>query len=286
VAQLAEWRNERLDDAAKFAHELFATDAVQRWMVGSSREPSESIRERCRDFQSRHQYADVQVVDAGGQVRLSLSGNVGPLEGIVARALDAAWAERRPILADLHLDLTDPSEHVEVVAPFFADGGRTSVPAGALILRSDARNVLYPLIQSWPALSESAETLLVRRDGNDVLYLNELRHRHGTALKLRTSMNQADLPAAMAVRGVQGPAEGRDYRGVPVLAVLKAIPDSPWFMVAKIDKAEALAVWPSRSASILTIVAVVALVSAAVAVAVATIAHRRKIVRSTSLSAS
>ena len=32
-----------------------------------------------------------------------------------------------------------------------------------------------------------------------------------------------------------------DYRGVPVLAALHAIPDSPWFMVARMDTAEVYA---------------------------------------------
>ena len=35
--------------------------------------------------------------------------------------------------------------------------------------------------------------------------------------------------------------EGVDYRGEPVLAALRAIPDSPWFLVARMDTAEVYA---------------------------------------------
>src|SRR5450756_1643725 len=47
-----------------------------------------------------------------------------------------------------------------------------------------------------------------------------------------------DLPAAMAVMGHEGVVEGTDYRNVPVLAALRRIPGTPWFMVAKVDQEE------------------------------------------------
>jgi PAS domain S-box-containing protein len=49
------------------------------------------------------------------------------------------------------------------------------------------------------------------------------------------------LPAAMAVRGIDGIVEGMDYRGVSVLAVIRRIPGSPWFMVSKVDQEEVFA---------------------------------------------
>lgn len=42
----------------------------------------------------------------------------------------------------------------------------------------------------------------------------------------------------MASQGFEGVFEGIDYRGVPVLAAIKRIPDSPWFLIAKVDKEE------------------------------------------------
>ena len=40
------------------------------------------------------------------------------------------------------------------------------------MLGVDADEFLFPLIQSWPTPSRSAESLLIRRDGDDVLFLN------------------------------------------------------------------------------------------------------------------
>ena len=74
-----------------------------------------------------------------------------------------------------------------------------------------------------------------------MVFLNELRHRDDPALILRFPLLQADLPGAMAVRGVEGVVDGVDYRGQPVLAALRPVAQSPWYLVAKVDRDEILA---------------------------------------------
>ena len=194
------------------------------------------------------------LVDRDGQVRLSLGKHLGSLHEDAARSLAEALRERRPVLTDLHVGPADLPPHIDVVAPLFSETGKTKDPVGAVILQLDARQFLYPLIQFWPTPSPSAETLLVRRDGDAVLFLNDLRHQPDTALKLRIPLSRKDVPAVMAVLGKEGIVQGKDYRGVDVLSVLKAVPNSPWFMVAKVDEAEALSDWRFRSILILALV--------------------------------
>jgi signal transduction histidine kinase len=86
--------------------------------------------------------------------------------------------------------------------------------------------------------SASAESLLVRRDGNHALFLNDLRFHKSAALNLRVPLERVKTPAVMAVLGRTGVVEGIDYRGVPAFAALRAIPDSSWFLVARMDSAE------------------------------------------------
>ena len=113
--------------------------------------------------------------------------------------------------------------------------------------------------------SRSAETLLVRRDGDDVLFLNKLRHRPDPALTLRIPLSQSDLPAARAALGKTGAFEGRDNRGVKVLAEILPVPGSPWFMVAKVDAEEILAEARYRGQFILLFTALSMLMTGALA---------------------
>lgn len=211
-----------------------------------------------------------------GQRRLGATEGTHQLHDDARAALTATLSQRQPVLTDLHLDPESGLVHVGAVAPLLgipvgqADGESAgaddSGPVGAIILQTDAREYLYPLIQTWPSNSQTAETLLVERSGDDVLFLNDLRHTVGAALSLRVPLARGNLPATMAILGEEGIVRGRDYRGVPVVAELRAIPDSPWFMVAKVDESEALAPWRVRSALIVTVVglSLLAIVGAAV----------------------
>ena len=72
-----------------------------------------------------------------------------------------------------------------MITLFFTKEGKNRTPLGAIVLLNDASQFFYPLIQRWPLPSKTAETLLVMRDGDDVLYINNLRYRPDGALKLR-----------------------------------------------------------------------------------------------------
>ncbi len=103
--------------------------------------------------------------------------------------------------------------------------------------------------------SKSAETLLVRRDGDHVLFLNKLRFRSGPPLTTRLPLRREEAPAVRAVLGVSGEFAGRDYRGVKVLSDIRSIPGTDWHLVAKMDMSEVLAEAHSRGRMILLFVA-------------------------------
>ena len=226
--------------------------------AGAAIEEAEATLRRFRSLQKQYRYHDILLVDPDGRVRLSLKGYAGTHHAGAAAALALAFRQRRPVLTELHTEKDDPTPHIGVVAPLFPHPGEASSAVGAVVLVSDAREFLFPLIQSWPVPSRTAETLLVRRDNDHVLFLNDLRHQPDTALKLRIPLSREDVPAVMAVLGQEGVHEGKDYRGVEVLAVIKTIPRSPWFMVAKIDTKKAFAIRRFRSVLILLLLSGVA----------------------------
>ena len=254
VNLIAAWRAERLGDAAVLMESPLLTETLVRWMADPEPKTTEQILAQLRAIQEHYHYGDALLVDVTGRIRLSLSGQTGSLHEDLEQALTTAFREHRPVFTDLEVDRSDLTPSIGVVAPSFTMTGKTPEPIGAIILKIDARQFLYPLIQLWPTPSRSAETLLVRRDGDAVLFLNDLRHQPDTALKLRIPLSRKDVPAVMAVLGKEGIVQGKDYRGVDVLCVLKAVPNSPWFMVAKVDEAEALSDWRFRSILILALV--------------------------------
>jgi PAS domain S-box-containing protein len=83
--------------------------------------------------------------------------------------------------------------------------------------------------------------LLVRREGDQILFLNELRHRKNTAAYFRLPLASENLLSARVLRGEAPQNEavlGRDYRNLPSIGVARSIPETDWLLMAKIDRAE------------------------------------------------
>ncbi|MCX6568097.1 MAG: ATP-binding protein [Candidatus Aminicenantes bacterium] len=147
---------------------------------------------------------------------------------------------------DFHRDAPDGPVHLSILVPIVDDRAGTRA-LGVLVLRIDPKKYLFPFIRRWPMASQTAETLIVRRDGNDALILNELKFQKNTALNLRIPLGRRNVLAVKAALGQEGLVEGVDNRGVPVLGALRAVPDSPWLLVARMDIAEAFAPLKERA---------------------------------------
>ena len=50
----------------------------------------------------------------------------------------------------------------------------------------------------------------------------------------------------MAFRGIKGTIDGVDYRNIRVVASMKKIPGTQWYMIAKIDREEVFSVLNSQ----------------------------------------
>ena len=258
AAEIAGWRRARLGDAAVLTEGAFFRETVARFLATRDDESARRLRVSFNSLRTHFDYTDILLVDAQGQVCLSLSGRTGAHRGYTGTLAEATRA-RRPLLGELHTEENLSAPHLSAVAPVFLDNSPEAPLLCALVLVNDASRYLFPLIRSWPLSSQTAETLLVRRDGDQVLFLNDLRHRPDTALKLRIPLSLTEVPAVMAVQGRQGVVEGTDYRGVPVVSVILPVPDSPWFMVAKQDAVEIYADWRFRGTLILAVLVVLAI---------------------------
>lgn len=255
AGQIAAWRNERLGDAEVLAQNRMLADQVDTYFSLSDPAGRQTLMLLFNQINTSYRYRNVILIDPDKKVRLSLDPTETEVSLQLNSAIDESFATRTARLTDLISGPGNQSPMMYVIAPLVLDKNGQEPVVGAVLLAIDPGEALYPLVQSWPVPSQTAETLLVKREGDHVLFLNELRHRNNTALNLTIPLSQKDLPAVMAVTGMTGAFEGRDYRGADVISVLGPVPGSSWFMVAKIDTEEAYAAWKTRALFITILVA-------------------------------
>ena len=238
VGQIVEWRKQRLTYARTNSSGIIRPYVVQ-WLKGSDAASLKAgILARLRMYQNLDNLQNMIIAAPDGRLVLSLDSHLTVLDAGAKQLVAQAVSARDAVFGDLFHDRSASEVCLDVAAPILDPDNR---PVAVLIMRTDAEQFLYPFVQSWPTPSRSAETLLVRRDGDDALYLNKLRHRPDPALTLRIPLTESDIPAVRAALGKTGAFEGRDNRGVEVLAEILPVPDSPWIMVAKVDTNEILA---------------------------------------------
>lgn len=238
VATLNQWRRERLGDANLLFRSASITGLLRRVLLapgdGAARR---RLREWFRSYDAYLQYDRMYVFDADGTVRASLPVSDDQPSVIISTQVSSVLRTGRVAVQDFYRDERDGRVHLAVVVPIVGDG-EGAPPIGALSLRIDPTLFLFPFIERWPGVSASAETLLVRRDGDHAQHLNDLRFAPGAALRLRVPLAKTENVSVKAALGETGTLEGVDYKGAPALAVARAIPDSPWHLVARIDLAE------------------------------------------------
>lgn len=237
VGLIANWRKERLADAATIRENFLLVPHIRRFL----RNPKgaggkEGILTWMGSFTETFQYDDILLLNKEGTILLSVA-NKGAVIGSDIRELASEAMEKRKIVfSDLYRSKVKDRIHLNIIVPIFS--GDKSDALGVFLLRTDPYLFLYPLIEKWPTPSLTAENMLIRREGDYVVYLSDVRHMKGTALTLRLPVSDPHLPAAMLAKGKEGIVEGIDYRGTEVLAAIRSVPDSSWGIVSKVDKEE------------------------------------------------
>lgn len=201
AGEIAKWMKERRGDAETILNNPQARQFLNDPGNAAVRE---ELLQWMGTVQRVYDYSAMFLLDGGGQVRLAAPAGASELDGDCAGQIQAALRGREVVVTGLHRNQPDQPIHLSLLVPIGA-GPQMGQPAeGLFVLIIEPARFLYPLVQSWPTPSVTAETLLVRREGNEVLFLSDLRHRTNTALVLRRSADEPDLPAAMLVRGEVG----------------------------------------------------------------------------------
>lgn len=242
--QIARWLAERRAHAAALMADPTLAADVKEFLSRGARDAQlgERIGARLEAVQKSHGYEAVVLLDADGHRHLL----AGAVESLASRELELAREALRlkdVVLSELHWDKAAERRFVslEIFAPLLRTSAAGSEAVGVVYLDADVSKDLYPLIRGRVTEDGSAEALLIRREGDEIVYLNDLRHRPRASLSMGSLRHEERQVAALALSGGEGTYRGLDYRGVEVLAAARAVPKTSWMMVAMVDSAEVFA---------------------------------------------
>jgi PAS domain S-box-containing protein len=255
VSQIAQWRNERIGDAVLIGENTPFVKLLYEYL--NSKDNAElraDIIASLKSVTRSNEYKNVLLIDSTGAVRVYFPDQDTLMGDHLKLLFPDLLKLKSGVLTDLHKTSNINYIHLDLVVPLINTWKKESSAFGLLAIRIDPKEILYPLVQAWPVPGKTTESLIVRQEGSEILYLSELRFKMNSELELRKSMSEEKLPEAMAVRGVKGTTDGIDYRGASVLAAMRKVPGSPWYMVAKINSSEVFSALNEQMTMIIIII--------------------------------
>lgn len=239
--EISNWIRERRGDAGYVSKAGNFQALVNRFLDHpEAKEIRLNIFNHIEPLSRQYGYEDVLLVDSTGKIYISLTQSGESISTEGKKILQHSFRSWNTRFSSFYYCRYHHKIHIDFYSPVLNNVADSTKIRAMLLLRVDPSRFIYPLIQSWPVQSPTSETLLVEVRDDSVVYLNEVRHKPGTALNLKIPIKNELLPAARAVRGFTGFSQGVDYRGVKVLSYTRHVTGTPWYMVSKTDLDEVL----------------------------------------------
>jgi PAS domain S-box-containing protein len=254
IRQITQWRFERLADGKFLGDDIMLEQRIFEYLMHPKNTWALKTTQRMlKSLTENFDYKSAVLLDQNGIARLAFPVPDTATGNNLRSLLPEIKRERKVLMTDLYQNNSARNATLDLIVPLLGQVLNDTLVKGFLVLRVDPGKVLYPLLKSWPVPSKSAESLIIRKEGDEIVYLNEVRHIKDTGLLLRKPISQESLPAVMATKGVKGTTDGIDYRNVHVVASMKKIPGTQWYMVAKIDRDEVFSVLHSQTRLMITV---------------------------------
>jgi PAS domain S-box-containing protein len=245
VRELSQWRTMQLEQARAILGDRMALTVLRRVVAGDARASERAAVYAWMDALAKHlRYANVLLLDRQGKLVLSVGQRLGSPEHL-RRLAAGTLRNGTDMLRDFLRDAPSDQVHIGLNLPLRLAPG--SAAFGVLAFGIDPATYLYPLLETWPVASASGETVLVRQDGNDAVFLSRLIGRPNSAVNFSIPMSRTDVLAVQAVAGKEGNIRALDADGLPLVAAVRRVPDSPWYLIAKMNEDEVQAPIRRRS---------------------------------------
>ena len=217
------WLEERHQDLRFIQFNHTIPTAFHNWRQNSDQNAFHLLSEQLQEIEHIGEFEGVTLLDRSG-ISLWKSTNLHP-------QIDAETIETVLRLANSgeveHFGPYKDSQgetHLDFIVPFRKEKQAVDF---VLLLHMDPTDQIFSTISEWPVPSKSGEVVLFRRDGPEILFLNNLKHAPNSAMQLRWPLDDKALLAAQLARGDWAMAhvvEGKDYRNESVFGVGRRIP--------------------------------------------------------------
>jgi PAS domain S-box-containing protein len=235
IYEVSSWFTDQLIDASIISKNYLLVKNLEQLLKNPDTTLTREMNLFLSSFIHEHSLDTILVTDTTGKFLLVAQNQLKSANPILLETIKNAVKSKSAVSTDLYSNDNYNKIYIDFVSPIANSDGIT---IAVLVCRVDPSFYLFPFIQTWPGKSKSAETMILKKEGDSIVFLNELRHKKATALQLKYSLKHEEMPSVKAVSGYTGLVYGTDYMGKRVVSYVSSIPETPWFIVSKINRHE------------------------------------------------
>lgn len=236
VRQISDYKNRRIQDARFYYGNQTFIRTAQKFIKVRDKKSESELNDLLKPLIENHTYKEIMLIDAVTRTKSYDISLDKPDTSLQIEPEDFKCLETDSIMfGDLTPSKNGDDINLCIYLPMILGTDSVNVKIGVVKFVLDPRYSLFGLIQNMPNSGRTGEVLLVKKEGDEIVYINELRFKKNTALKFRLPLSTRDLPAVRGILGDETVSKGIDYRGKKVLAVARLIPGTDWCLVVKFD---------------------------------------------------
>ncbi len=262
--QIVNWHNERLADASVLIQNPFFEQAVAGlYEYQLKPQQTEDFLFYFKLISEKYAYQDIILADTAGNYILGTIDGEDILDSTTASQIQHAIQPGKNWFTDVYYCPMHEALHYDIIVPVHNNDQPVNL---VIILRNNPEDFLFPLVNTWPTPSQTAENMIVKQKDNYAVFINHSLSDYRENKITRIPMSDTLSPAVKAIQGFAGVLSGVDYRNTKVLTYIQPIPETDWFLVSKVDQDEIFAELKTRTVFIVITAILLILLAAAVLV--------------------
>ncbi len=233
VNQIQEWNKERLADANAITSNESFVKSLELFLRKGDTFNKKIIKDQLSLLKANIVYKDIILAAPNGKLLFSFNADLDRINPKAIGFVKEAVTDKKIITGEIYYSKTLKEINIDYVAPIISKDHKV---IAAIILRINPKTYLYPLIQSNGSNSSLYTTVLIKREGDNACFLNEVKDRSNSQLNFKISLKRTSIPAVQAVLGHKGIIDGVDYLGNKVISYVAPIKGTDWFLEIKANK--------------------------------------------------
>lgn len=238
--QVAKWRSEKLNDARLIHENVTLVEHIDAMFIKERPQWEKTRLEQfLRTLIENYDFGGVVLVDAGGNPGLAVPESESTAGEFLRRNITASISNPVISLTEFHTASVVSYLHLDMLIPMRMPHENDTVLAGVLVIRIDPEKELFPMLSTWPTPGSTSECILFRFEGDSVVYLNGSRLA-GYDKPITFASGEMELSVMNPAPEEKEARTYTDYTGTEVVASVKKVPGTQWYLIAKKETEEIL----------------------------------------------